>query len=137
MPFLISLADAPGRSLGEIQIHGPKSDDFGGAAAGGVEGLQDRAVATAQPGQWAGRFEQAFGGRGAEHRRQAIPDRGRDQELGDVFADAPFEHQKAEEGREARQVPADAARRKTRAVQRVDIVAQGDRVELCELDRCF
>ena len=47
LPLLVPLADAPGRSLLEIQVDGPEPDDLRGAAAGRVQGLQDGAVATA------------------------------------------------------------------------------------------
>ena len=51
LPFLVALADASGRSRGQVQVDRPEPDDFRDAAAGRVQGFEDRAVAPAQPRQ--------------------------------------------------------------------------------------
>ena len=48
-PFLVSFADAPGRSRLEVEVDRPESDDLRGAAAGRIQGFQGGAVASAQP----------------------------------------------------------------------------------------
>ncbi len=58
LPFLVSLADASGRSHLEVEVDRPEPDDFRGTAAGRVQGFEGRAVATAQPRLAGRRFEQ-------------------------------------------------------------------------------
>ncbi len=92
----------------------------------------DRGGPAASP-CWGQSSSRSGGGR-AQDRRQTVPDHRGDQQLGDVLGDLAFEHQEAEERREARQVPAYAARRKKRAIQRVDVVAQRDCIQFREFD---
>ena len=47
--LLVPLADAPGQAALEVEVGGPQPDDLRGPAAGRVEGLERRPVATAQP----------------------------------------------------------------------------------------
>ena len=65
--------------LREIQIAWPQPDDLGSAAAGGIERLEQRTIAAAEPRRRARGMEQSQGGGRAQHRRQTIPDHRGDQ----------------------------------------------------------
>ena len=116
----------------QVEVMQPQADDLRGAAARGIEGLQRRAIATAEPRVGAGGREQRAPrptGRGPS---AGGPTRPALQKRAEVLAELPLEHEVAEERREARQVPADAARRKIQPLQILDIPRAVDRRERFE-----
>ncbi len=124
-PLLVTLADAPGQALLEVEVRrgeGPTTSEARQPVAYSVS----RAARSRRPRRVSafGVLQQPIHRRRAQDRGQAIPDRRRDQQLGQVVGELSLEDQEPEERREAREVPADAARCQARSAELLHVSAQ-------------